>query len=752
MTAHGIAQIPARPGAQGAGWSSDLMAFYRQLQDETMKLALAGVCAVGLVLFGNTAWPEVSTWGAQAGLGLLLLGLAVLLLRRWSFLVAALVLVGGCLTADLYVVVRGGVEPAICLLLLPAGLATLMIGTGAGAITGALCSLLLFAPFTPLPADPFLRAAAMLAVWSTVAMIWLTLRPLLTAADWAWSGYERSLALLEEARDHQQRLHQSLEDLRAANVQLTRLNKLVDGLRHAAEEARRAKEEFVARVSHELRTPLNMIIGFSEMITEAPQSYGRRLPPALLADLAVIRRNSESLAGLIDDVLDLSQIEAGQLALTTEPSALADIIEAAAVAVRPLFEAKGLYLRIEIPEHLPPACCDRMRIREVVLNLLSNAGRFTERGGVVVRAQQREGDIVVSVADSGPGIAANDMDKLFRPFQQLDGSMRRRHGGSGLGLAISRNLVELHGGRMWCESSVGVGTTIHFTLPIDRPPATAASALRWLNPDWQYVQRTRPSQAPVAVVRPRLVVLESGSSLGRLLGRYLHSTELICVATLERAVEELKAAPAQALVVNAAQVSEALQRFISSAVLPYGTPVIVCSVPAPYDAASALGACDYLVKPVSREALLAALERLGLEGKTVLVVDDEPDALQLFWRTLASAGRGYRVLTAADGRQALQLLREHKPDAILLDLVMPDMDGFQLLAAKNEDPDLREIPAVVISARDPAGQPIVSNALAATREGGLSVRQLLAGIEALSQILAQTNLTRDLAPTASPSG
>jgi len=162
---------------------------------------------------------------------------------------------------------------------------------------------------------------------------------------------------------------------------------------------------------------------------------------------------------------------------------------------------------------------------------------------------------------------------------------------------------------------------------------------------------------------------------------------------------------------------------------------MICSVPGPSEAADALGAAQYLVKPISQDVLLEALARLQLRGKTVLIVDDEPDAQRLFRRMLISSGRGYRVLRAAEGQHALNIMREQRPDVVLMDLLMPDMDGFHLLAAKSADPALRAIPTLVISARDPMGQPIVSNALAVTRHGGLSSQQLLRCIASLSEIL-----------------
>jgi CheY-like chemotaxis protein len=201
-----------------------------------------------------------------------------------------------------------------------------------------------------------------------------------------------------------------------------------------------------------------------------------------------------------------------------------------------------------------------------------------------------------------------------------------------------------------------------------------------------------------------------------------------------------------AFLVNEASTGGALQRLDTTA-LPPGLPVLVCSVPGTFETAGNLGVANYLVKPVSRDALLAALDRLDLPVKTILIVDDEPDALRLFRRMLASSGRGYRVLRAKDGQEAIKILRGHRPDAILLDLVMPNMDGFQLLEARSQDPSLSSIPVIILSARDPAGHPIVSKALTITCEGGLSIYRLLACIRTVSEIFSTTGQSADPAPT-----
>jgi signal transduction histidine kinase/CheY-like chemotaxis protein len=590
---------------------------------------------------------------------------------------------------------------------------------------------------------------ALIVAWSVAAAVTATHLPVQDAARRSWDYFHRAQDLLEEARNRQGELGQALEDLAHANQQLNRLNALAQGLRQAAEDARMAKEQFVANVSHELRTPLNMIIGFSEMIVETPETYGGGVPAALLADLAVIRRNAEHLAALINDVLDLSQIEADQMALTKEYVSIHEVVGAATEAVRPLYDSKHLRLEVEMPPADLRVFCDRTRIREVLLNLLSNAGRFTERGGVVVRVRQEKDDLAVSVTDTGPGIAAEDMQKLFQPFQQIDNSIRRRYGGTGLGLSISKRFIELHDGRIWVESEKSVGTAFHFTIPLTPLKPTQGNPARWLIPEWDFLRRTHPSANPRGRVQARLVVLEQGDSLQRMLRRYLGDIEVVPVTELDTALAELAATPSQALLINDVSVSGALQR-LEGTPLPYGVPVLTCSIPATDESARALGISGYLVKPIAKKALLGALARLDLPTKTVLIVDDEPEALRLFQRMLHSAGQGYHVLRAKNGQEGLQLLRERRPDVVLLDMVMPTMDGFQLLEAKSQDPALAGIPAIVISARDPLGQPIVSNGLAVTRHGGLSAHALLGCIRAITQILALPGAPADLKWTTTP--
>jgi signal transduction histidine kinase/CheY-like chemotaxis protein len=625
-----------------------------------------------------------------------------------------------------------------CLAIIPAGLATLLWGRGWGAGVSILASAALWY-FSGLAAwrQSATWFAALLVIWSAQALFWAADRAVQQAVSWALAPYEQMRQLLEQARDQRLELKQTQQDLVQANLQLERLSERLAAMRLLAEEARRAKEEFVANVSHELRTPLNMIIGFSEMITQAPQTYGVPLPPALLADIAVIQRNSQHLASLVNDVLDLSQVEAGRMALSKEWISLREVVEAAAVAVRPLYETKGLSLDWEIPENVPSVLADRTRIRQVVLNLLSNAGRFTERGGVRVRVEPKEHEVVIAVSDTGPGISPENQKRLFEPFEQLDGSLSRKHGGSGLGLSISRRFVEMHGGKMWVESEVGRGTTFYFTLPVDQAlPVATASFSRWFSPYHYYEPRTSPSKAPKPELTPRYVIVETGEALRRLLLRYQDKAEVVSCTSLEEAVEEVKRLPAQALLINSRPVFPTAWPAERLASLPYGTPAIACWVPGEKEAAEELGVARYLVKPVAREELLAALEELKRPIRTVLIVDDAVEALQLFGRMLTSMGRNYQVLRANSGQRALSLLRARRPDVMLLDLIMPGMDGYAVLREKSQDPAICEIPVIAISAQDPVRSPVGGNTLTVARSGGLSAGELLACIQTLGEILS----------------
>ncbi len=604
--------------------------------------------------------------------------------------------------------------------------------------------LLLMTPFgRPLPID-YAWLTIIIGAFSGI-FGWVASRNLLMIAEWSLQSYSKARQELEEVRSRQVVLEQSQEDLSLANRELARQSQRMKILERIAEEARQAKTEFVANVSHELRTPLNMIIGYADLISKSPKIYGGQLPSSLLTDIKSILRNAHHLSTLVNDVLDLSQVEAGRMALSRDWVSPQKTITEAFTVVKHLFETKNLYLESTISADLQPVYFDETRIRQVIINLLSNAGRFTEKGGVLLTCQEKDREVVFSVADTGPGIDAKDQERIFEPFQQANTSIRRQYGGSGLGLTISKQFIEMHGGKMWLESQLGKGTTINFSLPKEIPSLPlavddhATNIRRAIIPDDQvgYRVRARPFRAPLLPVTDRYVIVDPEHTLQRLLNRYLPNARVENTIEVAAAVEALNQSPAQALILNTPRFEE-ISDLVSS--LPYGTPTITCWLPGEHEAAQRLGALEYLIKPVSQEKLLTTLQGLGINIKKVLIVDDEEDELHLFARHLESDGHGYQILQVTNGKRALSMLRTRHPDVMLLDLTMPGMDGFQVLEEMRRDATIRDIPVIIVSARDPSGDPIISDTFTVTHSGGLSQSNLITCIHAIGEILAPSSI------------
>jgi signal transduction histidine kinase/DNA-binding NarL/FixJ family response regulator len=724
-----------------------------QAARSTVLVATAATL-IWLLLFGM-ARSELAAQAMPVALTLAVVAAVALhLLPRRSWLGQAIFLVGWWAVIGLAATLLEQPEVIILWAVLP------LIGASSANVplTAAACALAvagvwggaqLGLPELAAPLPQLLIPASLLAG----LLSWTTAYTLLASVRRSLECYVQSEANLVASREQRVQFLQVQEDLMLANRELARLSDRLKVLTQLAEDARRVKEDFVANVSHELRTPLNMIIGFSEVILKSPKLYGVRLPDPLLADIRAIQRNSQHLAGLVNDVLALSQAESGKLVLAREWVNLGDLLGETQEAVKILFESKGLYLRLELPADPIILFCDRLRIREVVLNLLSNAGRFTVEGGVILRAWQEEAHALISVTDSGPGIPAKDQTRIFEPFQRLTNSSPGAVEGSGLGLSISKRFVEMHDGEIWLESELGRGTTFYLRLPLEPLPDAAPrpGAARWINPYQIYEARTRRSEAPVPVVASRFVVMEESDHLQRLFAHFAEGIEIVATHAIPELIAESRRAPATAVVINTPAPEAVVAEIRAAGGIAFDTPMLICWIPGERDAARNLGVMRYLVKPISQDALIAAISEVKAGPKTVLVVDDNPEALQLFSRMLASAAAEVRVLRAMSGLQALDLMRARQPDVVLLDLVMPEMDGFQVLREKEQDPAIRQIPVLVVSSLDPMRGMVVSNLLSVSRRNGLTSRELLACIQAISSILTQEPPPTDPMPPERPS-
>ena len=516
--------------------------------------------------------------------------------------------------------------------------------------------------------------------------VWFAGQSLRLAVSWALTGWQRAQEALQETRARRGELYRTLRALEEATYRIERMNSELILARGEAEEARAAKAHFVATVSHEIRGPLNLILGFSRLMALSPERYNHPLPADYRADVVTIYRNSQHLASLVDDILDMSQVEAERLPLIKERVDLeAEVISEALQIAQPLAERKGLWLHLDLHGALPHVLIDPVRIRQVVLNILMNAARFTETGGITLGTRLEEKRVVVSITDTGPGIAPSDLSQLFRAFQQLSPADRGDGKGSGLGLSISKQLVELHGGEIWAESEVGVGTAVSFSLPL--PGVT------------ETVSRPRSSRGGSAArEKDHVLVIHQDPATVKILGRYLEGYRVIGLPNAGELVPIVEELHPRAVIATGDYVPLVRQRLSA---LEYDVPLIECAMPRAMAGGSAEAILGYLIKPVSREMLLAVIGQLQHGGAmTVLIVDDDLDTLRLLETMLLAIPQPYRILKALDGAQALQVMAVETPDVVLVDLVMPGMGGEELIARMRHDPRLAAVPVVIVSAKD----------------------------------------------------
>jgi signal transduction histidine kinase/DNA-binding response OmpR family regulator len=578
--------------------------------------------------------------------------------------------------------------------------------------------------YTPFSAAVLSPVAVIVAVGILSS---LAVRNLYVALYWAFDRAQAAQHNEEEARSHRGELARTLKALSEAYQRLKYANYDLARAREAAEEASLNKQRFVAIVSHEMRTPLNVLTALSEIMYMSPERYGAvPLPPELRRDIREIYRSSKHLLRLINDVLDMAQLEAGRMRIDFEPVNLRDVVIETLELIRPLVREKGIALAVEMPLDLPPVLIDRDRVQQVLLNLLNNAQRFTERGSITVRVVPESDWVRVTVADTGIGIPPDELDDMFREFHQVEGLVTQ--GGHGLGLAICKRFVEMHGGRIWAESDgvSGHGSQFHFTLPVVGTERVKVSALQ---------EKRLPLKVPTGRGRT-LLLLDQDATVLEMLERGLEEYRIVPVEDLSQVAELARELRAQALVINSAYRAQLGRRILElrRRLNHHALPVISCPLVGTQQLRQALDVKDYLVKPITREALLASLDRAGEHVRRVLIVDDDPQMVHLLSRMLEIAGRGYQVRCACNGREGLRQMRSWQPDVVLLDLIMPEMDGYETLTQMQKDSGLRGIPVIVITAqqRTPAEERrLGGKTLFICNEAGFTNTEVLAYLRAI---------------------
>ena len=500
-------------------------------------------------------------------------------------------------------------------------------------------------------------------------------------------------ALRESESLLEQRVVERTAELARANEELTRSEWELAIARDQALEANRAKSVFLANMSHELRTPMNAIIGYSEMLEEEAEERGAQ---DLVPDLNKIRSAGRYLLDLINSILDLSKIEAGKMDLYLETFQVDVVVADVVSTIKPLARKNGNTLELDVDESVGTMRADLTKVRQSLFNLLSNASKFTQNGqitlGVTREAEAGADWIVFKVSDTGIGMTQEQLSKLFQAFTQAHTSTSRSFGGTGLGLVITRQFCELMGGGVAVASEFGKGTTFTIRLPVvvaERPAELPAQGAR-----------EREGAATVGSV----LAIDDDPMVGDLLRRFL-GKEGFQVVTAVSGEEGLRlAAEVRPDVITLDAIMPGMDGWMVLSRLKadrdlQAIPVIMLTIVDNRNLGFSLGASDFLIKPIQRDVLVATVQRLSLKPTAyVLVVDDDKLTRDLVRRSLQS--EGFQVVEANNGRVALEQMESTRPGLILLDLLMPEMDGFEFLAELRRQERWRSIPVVVVTAKD----------------------------------------------------
>jgi GAF domain-containing protein/CheY-like chemotaxis protein len=486
-------------------------------------------------------------------------------------------------------------------------------------------------------------------------------------------------------------LLQTFASQSALAIQNARLFREIEDKSRQLEVADRHKSEFLANMSHELRTPLNAIIGYSEMLQEDAADAGAE---SLVDDLKKINAAGKHLLELINAVLDLSKIEAGKMELYLESFDVAGLVRDIAAVIQPLAAKNANRLDVRCPDAVGTMHADLTKVRQALFNLLSNACKFTEKGTVSLSVAREAVDgqdwLVFGVSDTGIGMTPEQLARLFEAFTQADAATTRRYGGTGLGLALSRRLCRMMGGDVTAESEAGRGSRFTIRLPAlvrEAPEAPARPA--------EPAERVVPGVGTVLVIDDEAAVRDL---MQRFLGK--EGFRVVTAAGGEEGLRRARELAPDAITLDVMMpgldgwaVLSALKADPATADIP----VVMLTIVDDKNLGYALGAADYLTKPIDRERLAAVLDKYRRD-LPVLVVDDDVEVRGLLRRLLEPAG--YAVVEADNGRAALERLREVSPSVVLLDLMMPEMDGFEFVAEFRRHEPWRAIPIVVITAKD----------------------------------------------------
>lgn len=692
MTASQIEPLPGRhDGADSTPLTDDL----HRPAFRGLLVALSAVCLGGwLVLGANQTSQALTVLSVALTLSLLA---AFLVGSRWPRLGGAVLSLG--LTATVHVValtLRTSLTYAF--LAAPIAVSGLVVSPLAAVPTA------LFAIVTTYLGGVTGQALTVLALLHVLTglIVWVSARPQRQLLLITWKRGLDALRLADELRAKQGELNRTIKALDLSYQLLEKTNRELAVAQREAESLRDLRHRFATNLSHELRTPLNIVLGFANLIYRNPQLYGvEEWNDVLMRDIAQIQRNARYLSQLVDDVVDLARIDALAMPIRREMTSLRQAIEETVEAVSSVAEAKGVKITVAGPANLQDLPLDPVRIRQVLFNLLSNAARFTDQGKIEVQYRTLETEVEVVVRDTGRGIPAEELSTIFNEFYQVGRPKTAPDSGKGLGLAIAKRFVQLHGGRIWAESVVGEGSAFYFTLPLTRTDGARSKS-------------ASPTTLPKRRQLPQVLTISRDDSAALSLGRRMEGYAFTHCADLESARVAVQAQhPVAVLVDSSLGWSPSVVRGQLSSAGPC-PPVVQCPLPNSGWLSGSSGFDAVLTKPILADRLLAAVAKVGQdngnrEPRRVLVVDDDRGFVQLVARTLETAAQPFETEAAYSGEEALRKMRHSPPDCVLLDLMLPGINGFAVLAEIRSDGALRGIPVVALTASTPGEDQLASD-------------------------------------------
>lgn len=494
------------------------------------------------------------------------------------------------------------------------------------------------------------------------------------------------------------------EEFQEQSRELKEQNMELEAQRRQVEEANRLKSEFLSNMSHELRTPLNSVNALSRVLIL--QTKGK-LTEEELGYLEIIERNGKHLLSLINDILDLSKIEAGRMDVTLGRFSVASVLDAIVESVSPLAEEKGITLEQEIPDTLSPIESDESRVLQILQNIIANAVKFTDHGGVTIRVDEAGAQIQIRVEDTGIGMSQSDLADIFEEFRQVDGATTRRYEGTGLGLAIAYKAARMLGGDIRVESEKDRGSVFTVTLPKQfqgpRPAAPPGPGSGSVPGSKKSSGLEPPLPSGDRNGRTVLVVDDDPRVLSMIARAFRREGyETLTASTGRDAVRLARTHQPFAVTLDVIMPDmdgwEVLSK-LKNDPKTADIPVIIVSVSNDRDTGFALGAVGYVTKPVSRDVLVKEINKIyGHLPASVMVVDDNELDRNQAARMIRD--EGMEVVTAENGTQCLELLDRESPDVLVLDLVMPGMDGFQVLEKLRKSPAFQELPVIIVTAKD----------------------------------------------------